>query len=607
MTPRQCGETKPLARAWGLALGLGLVACTSSAAGPGGSGSGGAGNRPATGSGGTGTQPGTGGAGNAVYPTGGPAPTAVPIRRLTNTEYTQAVADLFTRQVKADGTIYAAFTIPAPSFIPDAKVFGFLNISSAQSASQVLLEQYEGAAQMVALGDNQSPHVWTGVAANPTLLTGCDAATRTELTCAQPYLYDLAKRAYRRPLTEAEKTALWGLFSNPAGGTYPNRLALAIEGILLSPNFIFRPELGDRMKTVSAGIVQLTPWEMASRLSFFVNGSAPDGELAAAADSGALGDVAEVRTQAMRLLGLARSQTNLVKMHEEWLGIDSINALTKNGSAFPGFTSITAAEMGLETRTFVQKVMFDQGGTFNDLLLSSYTFGNGDIADLYGATYPGPDRTMFVKIDLNPAQRKGLLTQLSLMATLAKDSPVQDLGTAIRRGKFVLQQILCRAVAEPDPALVATFQPLDLTKTTRAQAGVHETSPICAGCHAAIDPLGLPFEKYDMIGRWRETDKGMAIDVSGQIGDPGTNANPVRFNGVPELAQIVATRAETRACYLQQWFQFSSGKLVAAPDLPYLDWLTQKFTPTQKLVDLVVTLVTSDSFRQIKLDPTAGI
>src|SRR6185295_20410954 len=163
MTRRESGEgdAKPSARAWSLALGLGLLACTSSAAGPGAGASGGTGNRPATGSGGSGTQPGSGGTGNVTYPPGGPAPTAVPIRRLTNAEYTQAVNDLFTRQVKADGTIYAGFTLPTPSFIPDAKVFGFLNISSSQSASQVLLEQYEGAAQMVALGDKQSPQVWT--------------------------------------------------------------------------------------------------------------------------------------------------------------------------------------------------------------------------------------------------------------------------------------------------------------------------------------------------------------------------------------------------------------------------------------------------------------
>ena len=361
-------------------------------------------------------------------------------------------------------------------------------------------------------------------------------------------------------------------------------------------------------KVVATGILALTPSEMANRLSFFINGSIPDAPLTASADSGALSNVAEVKAQAQRLLTLARSQTNLVKMHEQWLGIDTINALTKNpASAFPTFTSTLAAEMGLETRTFIQNVMFAQGGTFNDLLTASYTFGNADIAKIYGLPAPAMDPanpTALVKIDLSsiPAQRLGLLTQPSLLATLAKDSAVQDLGTAIRRGKFVLQQILCRPVPEPTPATVAMFQPLNLTVTVREQAKTHEFNPVCAGCHTTMDPLGLPFEKYDMVGQWRETDKSMPIDVSGQILD-AAGKNPMTFNGVPELAKLVAQMPEGRGCYLQQWFQFSTGKLVGPPDLPFLDWMTQSFTPTQKLVDLVVNLVASDSFRQLKVVP----
>jgi Protein of unknown function (DUF1592)/Protein of unknown function (DUF1588)/Protein of unknown function (DUF1595)/Protein of unknown function (DUF1587)/Protein of unknown function (DUF1585) len=583
-------------------LSLGLAACSGSVAGgPANGGSSGTGSSPGTGSSaGTGSTPGSGGAGGTVvYPPGGPAPTAVPIRRLTNDEYRQAANDLFLKQVQPDGTTYAGFTVPSATFTLDERVFGFVNLSSSQNASQVRMEQYEAAAQMIALGDAQTPQVWKGVAANPTLLTGCDAAVKSETLCAQPYLYDLGKRAYRRPLTTIEKNALWALFMNPAGGSYSARLALAIEGILLSPNFLFRPELGDPNKMVAAGIVALTPWEVANRLSFFINGSMPDTTLIAAAESGALSDVAEVKTQAQRLLSLPRSQTNLVKMHEQWLGIDSINALSKNPAAFPTFTSTLAIEMGQETRTFIQTVMFTQGGTFSDLLVSPYTFGNSDIAALYGVPATSTDPAVWGKIDLNPAQRRGLLTQPSLLATLAKDSAVQDLGTAIRRGKFVLQQILCRPVPEPTAAIVAMFQPLDLTVTTRAQAKTHEFNEQCRGCHAAMDPLGLPFEKYDMIGRWREMDKGMPIDVNGQILD--STGKALTFNGIPELANLVAEMPETRGCYLQQWFQFSMGKLVAPPDKQYLDWLTSKFTNTQKLVDLVVNLVASDSFRQLKV------
>jgi Protein of unknown function (DUF1592)/Protein of unknown function (DUF1588)/Protein of unknown function (DUF1595)/Protein of unknown function (DUF1587)/Protein of unknown function (DUF1585) len=539
---------------------------------------------------------GTSGTGGAVtYPAGGPAPAALPIRRLTNTEYTAATADLF-----------PGFSIPPPTFVNDTKTLNFLNISSSQNATQVRMEQYQGAAEMITLGDGQTPQVWTGVVADPTALTGCDVTAKSELVCAQPYLYDLGKRAYRRPLTDAEKTALWGLFSNTTAGDYKTRLSMAIEGILISPNFLFRPELGDSSQTVASGILGLTPYEIATRLSFFINGSTPDATLMASADSGKLLQPDEVMTQLTRLMAMPRSQTNLVRMHELWLGIDTISALTKDPVAFPKFNSLLAVEMGQETRGFIQNVMFTQNGTFNDLLQSTYTYGNTDIASFYGVNPPaGITATSWGRIDLPPAQRMGLLTQPSLLATLAKDgtgNAPQDMGTAIRRGKFVLQQLLCRPVPEPSSAIVAMFQPLDLTKTARDQAKGHEFNAVCAACHTAIDPLGLPFEHYDMIGSWRDTDRGMAIDVSGQITDAdGTNA--VTFNGVPELAKLVAQRSETRACYLQEWFQYATGKLVTPDDQDYLNWLTSGFTSDKKLVDLVADLVTSNSFRQLKIVP----
>ena len=518
-----------------------------------------------------------------------PEPQPVPIRRLTNAEYTATSAALFPD---------FATMIPTPSFIPDTKTLNFVNLSSTQNPSRVRMEQYEGAAQQIAFGDSQVPQVWTGVVADPTKLTGCDVAAKDELKCAQPYLFDLAKRAYRRPLTDAEKTALWALFSNPDGGDYRTRLGLAIEGILISPHFIFRPELGAPDRVIKPGIIQLTPWELATRISFFINGSGPDRTLTEAADANRLLTVAEVREQVQRLLAIEASKTNLVKMHEQWLGIDSVSALTKDAAAFPDFTTTVAVQMGQETRAFLRAIMFDQGGTFSDLMVSPYTYGNAAIAAFYGLPAPADDPAAFARIDLDPTQRMGLLTQPALLATLAKDA-VQDLGTSIRRGKFVLQEMLCRPISSPTPDIVALFQPLDLSKTAREQAVQHESNAVCAGCHTTLDPLGLPFEHYDLVGRWRDDDRGMPLDVTGKI-------DSTTFNGIPDLAQKLAVMPEARSCYLQQWMQFSLGKLKSDADQPYLDWLNSRFTADKKLVDLVVDVVTSDNFRQLKVDPTAG-
>jgi hypothetical protein len=513
---------------------------------------------------------------NASPPPVGPSPQPVPIRRLTNDEYIASVNDLF-----------PGYDIPTPSFVTDTNVLGFKNLSSSQTSSLVRTEQYQAAAEATA----------TLVVADPTTLTGCDVAAASEEACAKPYVLDLAKRAYRRPLTEAERQSLWGLFTANQGTIdYPTRLGMTIQAVLLSPKFLFRTELGDTGHAVAQGI-PLTTWEMATRLSYFITGSIPDAELMAAADSGRLGSADEVVRQAQRLLALPGSQEHLVGFHEGWLGVDTISALTKDATAFPNFTPLLAYYMGQETHTFLQKVLFERQGTFSDLFLAPYTFGNQTLADFYGVTAPAND---WDQMDLDPNQRAGILTQASLLATMAKD----DTTDVVRRGKFVLQQLLCRTVPAPSADIVAMFQPLDLSKTKRDQFAQHRTSAVCASCHQYLDPLGLPFEHYDGIGHWQDTDRGMTLDVTGQIFDAA--GNPHDFDGVPQLAQLIVTMPETRECYTTQWFRFSTGRLDGDADKPYLDWLSAGFTPDTKLADLVTALVGSDSFRYLQPDPTVG-
>ena len=142
----------------------------------------------------------------------------------------------------------------------------------------------------------------------------------------------------------------------------------------------------------------------------------------------------------------------------------------------------------------------------------------------------------------------------------------QDRTDPVRRGKFVLERILCRGVVPPSPEIVAMFKPLDLSKTAREQFVQHAADPKCASCHQVLDPLGLPFEHYDATGRWVNDDRGMAIDATGSI-----DGRP--FDGVPGLAQLLADMPEARACYVEQWLRFSSGKLLSDADRPNVEWL----------------------------------
>ena len=266
----------------------------------------------------------------------GPAPQTVPIRRLTNAEYTASVADLF-----------PGYTLPEIVFVPDPKVLGFVNLSSSQTGSLVRMEQYESAAFSIS----------QTVAADPTTLTGCDAAAQDEASCVGPYLDDFGKRAYRRPLTATERSGLLALLAANADTIdYPTRLAMVVQAVLMSPKFLFRPEIGDRAHAVAQGI-PLTSWEMATRLSYFLTGTIPDAELAGAADADLLREPDAVLKQARRLLTTPRAQTQLVKFHTMWLGTDTVSALAKEEHAFPDFNPLLAYYMAKETDTFLRRTL----------------------------------------------------------------------------------------------------------------------------------------------------------------------------------------------------------------------------------------------------------
>jgi hypothetical protein len=234
---------------------------------------------------------------------------------------------------------------------------------------------------------------------------------------------------------------------------------------------------------------------------------------------------------------------------------------------------------------FLRKTLFDNNGTFAELLLADYTYANGPLAAFYGVAGPADEDT-WERVQLDPHRRVGLLTQASLLATMAK----QDRTDPVRRGKFVYSQILCQSVNPPSPEIVAMFKPLDLSKTAREQFEVHRENEACRSCHFLLDPLGLPFEHYDAIGRWRDDDRGMPLDVTGEI-----DGNP--FNGIPEMAEMLSHMPEVRACYVSRWMRFSQGKLTSDLDRPFQDWLMTGFSRNTRVVDLLAKIVASDTFR----------
>ncbi len=497
----------------------------------------------------------------------GPEPSSVLIRRLTNKEYEATVADLF-----------PGLALPEFSFTADPIVSGLQNLSSEQNSNVARIEQYESTAEAVA----------AVATADPDTLTGCNSAAMGEAECGLPYLHDLARRAYRRPLEAAEQDAISNLFIlNADTESYATRLGLVIRGILQSPKFLFRPEIG---APGGGEVVSLTSFELATRLSYLITGSMPDADLFAAAEAGQLQTPDQVLAQATRLLALPAAREHLVDFHELWLGIQRISALTKDQDAYPNFTPSLAVAMGEETQRFLEFTLFSEpGGSFRDLFTAPYSFVNAQLADFYGVPAPAED---WAQTSLDPTQRAGLLTQASLLATMAKDGETDP----VRRGKFVLGQITCQTIAPPPPDVVAMFPPMDLSLTMRDRFAAHSESPTCAGCHVLIDPIGLTFEHYDAVGAWRDDDRGMPLDVTGEIfGTP--------VDGAIELSAVVAENADARTCYLTQWFRFTFGRLNVsgnAEDEAQIAFLSNSFTADKPLRDIVGSMVQSTAFRFVR-------
>jgi hypothetical protein len=560
---------------WGAFSLVVVAACGGGGSGAGGNAGGNVGTASGSGGGQSSGSGAGGGFGSGGVPTVeagyGPGPGQAPIRRLTNEEYLASVQDLF-----------PGIVLPALEFTPDTAVAGLRNLASTQTSTLARVEQYEAAAQVVA----------EAVTADPTSLTGCDAAQAGEVICAEPYFLGLGRRAYRRPLTAEEAQSFSTLFgANADSADYLARLRIVIQSILLSPHFLFRPEFG---VPAAGDVVALTPWELATRLSYFIVGSTPDVELGAAADAGQLNTPEQVMAQATRLLADPRARGHLVNFHRAWLGVERVGALVKDEELYPSFTPNLASAMGEETRRFLEHVLFSGAATYRDLFTAPYTFANAGLAAFYGRPAPATD---WDRIEQDPAQRAGILTQASLLATMAKEEDTD----AIRRGKFVLGQVLCQTVLPPPANVVAQFPQMDLDLTMRDRLAAHTQEPVCATCHSLLDPIGLTFEHYDATGAWRDTDRGMALDVTGQVlGTP--------VDGAVELSAVVAEHPDARRCYVTQWFRFALGRLNASGDAAddgLLDHVAVSFSSDSQLTSVVTTLVQSNGFR-FRLAQLAG-
>jgi hypothetical protein len=369
-----------------------------------------------------------------------------------------------------------------------------------------------------------------------TRIFACQPAGKSDETaCARKILSRLARRAYRRPATDDDVQVLLG-FYEPARskGNFDDGIRAALERVLVSPDFLFRIE-ADPSNSAPSAVYRISDLELASRLSFFLWSSSPDDELLDLAINGKLRDSKIIDQQVRRMLADPRARTSLVEnFFEQWLETRNVLLLTPDANQhFPWFDDNLRLAFLKEMDLFLDAQLKEDRSVV-DLLTADFTFVNEQLARHYGIT--AVYGSHFRRVTLTDENRWGLLGKaavLSVTSYTTRTSPTI-------RGKWLLENLLGAPVPPPPPnvpALEASKQgnkPL----TVREMLESHRKSPVCASCHARMDPLGFSLENFDAIGQWRTTDAGAVIDASGVLLD-GT-----KVNGPAALRQALMAQKE---------------------------------------------------------------
>lgn len=518
-------------------------------------------------------------------------------RLLTRLQYELTIRDLF------GGLVTGPF---ATDFPLENKVLGFGTNAEYHRATSWLSEGHMKAAE--AIGQQAVAKLSELL---PCSVSAADAA------CANDFIQSVGAKAFRRPLTEAEQTPLRDLFALGSAQSFAHGIELVLQAMLQSPQFLYRFD-SDRTAPVGAaesGAFAVSGYEMASRMSYFLWNTMPDAELFDAAAQGTLSSAEEVRTQARRMLLDPRAKDGALDFFRQWLTLQGFDSLVREYQ--PAVPAAYANDWRGSLELFLQQMLWGQlpksadavepgsavegssetqdMGTLYDLFTSNVTYLNPALAALYGVTLPdGAGPTDFFPVELDPGKRAGLLTQPGLMALVAHS----DQTAPIQRGVFVRDQLLCQPAPPPPPTVNAVPPELDPGLTTRQRFTQHTADVGCAGCHTLIDPLGLPFEGFDQLGRHRDQENGFDLDLSGGIVGVREAALQGDFNGPIELGQRLAGSTQVRDCVATQWYRYGSGRVEQDEDLCSLAQVIATFQNSGgNFGELMVALVSSDAFR----------
>ena len=440
------------------------------------------------------------------------------------------------------------------------------------------------------------PYNVSGVSDTPSraaIFTCRPTSPAGEDSCAQEIISRLAARAYRRPLRPADLDALLGFYEAGArAGGFETGIRTALQACLASPDFVFRLESPADPRSAEGDSYRISDTALASRLSFFLWGGAPDETLIKLANAGRLSDPAILEAQTRRLLADPRAETLATRFAALWLRLQDMNLVQPDAFWFPNFDRQLGDAMRRETELLFYRLVREDR-SFLELLTADYTFVDERLARHYGI--PNVAGSEFRPVSHSGDRRLGLLghgSVLMLTSMANRTSPV-------RRGKWIMEVLL--GAPPPPPPPPPAVPELDETETikdgrpltTRERLEMHRANPTCNACHRFMDPLGLALDNFDVVGKWRIRENGMPLDTRGEMWD-GT-----RVNSPQELREaLLAKPIPLVRTFTENLFAYALGRRAEYYDMPTIRSITREAQAHDyRMSSLILGVVKSSAFQ----------
>lgn len=469
---------------------------------------------------------------------GPPSGRIVGLRRLTETQYRNAIADIFGADVQVGGRF-------DPIVRPDQALIAAG--ASQSTISPAGFEQFDVMARMIAQQVISEPRRATFLSCKPADPTKGDPA------CAGAFYQGVGVYIFRRPLT-ADETRFYvdlaGRGATPTHDFYAG-LQLGLAAMLVSPEFLYRVE------SLAADGLHLDGWSKASRLSFLIWNSTPDAMLLRAAGRGDLDNPAGLKAQVDRMLASPKAEKGVRAFFADFLELDRVEDLSKDTVVYNRFNNGVNKDLSEQTLRSVVDLLVVQGRPYPELFTSRKTFLNRRLGLIYGAPVASADGWVPYEFPVE-ADRAGILGQGAFLALFSHEGR----SSPTLRGRAIREVLLCQPV--PNPPANVDFSGFNDTsnavlKTARQRLVRHATDPVCASCHKITDPLGLPLERFDGEGGSRTTENGAPIDASGSFEGKA-------FDGAAALGFLISQSKTSTDCVAKRFAEYGAG--VTEDDLP---------------------------------------